>query len=344
MRHSGFLACCLVVAVLQLPGQASAWMAIGPITPAKDASGNGTVHMFGLNDDGTKGKDVLVFPIGPGETLGPNSFTCGRCFCLLLTQNQAAATSYLYNATFCGTPGPPGIPPQGVHSRLAIPSLTTNLHSNYGEGDGGNGYSIELAGAKQVVVEFDGGTQKTRRIVDISAHVKAVKGGTIAEGSSAMCPGRDTLWVGVTSASGNGDTLLTIDLKARRVASATILKLPLGAGLFANCKTDRPGSVLLQTAGKANAVTVGEYDILGNFVPVDSIKLPEGSNLDVTPIVDTIVWQSVPWATELGAVLMGKGFTLPGALLTTKAESPGGERSAVLSPLKELVMSIALAY
>ena len=23
-------------------------------------AGNGTVHMFGLNDDGTKGKDVLV--------------------------------------------------------------------------------------------------------------------------------------------------------------------------------------------------------------------------------------------------------------------------------------------
>ena len=321
------------------------WAAVGPVVSAGAVGGNGTVDFFMLNDDGSKAKDVMQIPVGKGETLAPNSFTCGRCFCLLLTQDLSNKASYLRNVTFCGTPGPPGIPAQGLQSTVKINSVTTNLHSNYGEGDGGNGYSIQIGdGGKYQVVTFAGSSTNT--IVDISKHVAAVNGGQINPGASAFCPklaaGVDLMWVGVSSADGKEDTILTIDVAGGRVASTTSLKAPLGAGLFANCLTHRPGSVVLQSAGGGQkTLSLVEYDETGGAEAVDSVKLPAGSSYDVTPIVDTIV--SGKFKAEFGAILLSPGLKLPGAIFTSKAES-GAKNTGSLGDLKELVMSIAVAY
>jgi hypothetical protein len=86
---------------------------------------------------------------------------------------------------------------------------------------------------------------------------------------------------------------------------------------------------------------MGEYGPSGAFEAVDSITLPAGSKLQLTPIVDTIV--GLQYSSEFGTVLMSPGFTLPGALFTSKADNGGG-KSAVLNNLQVEVLSIAVAY
>jgi len=324
-----------------------AWMAVGPVA-------DGKVNMFALNDDGTKGKDVMQIPVGEGETLAPNSFTCGRCFCLLLTQNEATSSSTLYNLTFCGKGFPPEIPPAGLNQVVHIPKLTTNLHSNYGEGDGGAGYTIEIDKAAHtywvIKLDYNYDTKKvtTKRVVDVSAHVNGAGGGTISDGASAFCSKTGIMWLGLKGGAGNStgrvenDSVLTIDIDAGTVSTVAKLKLPIGAGLFGNCKTGRAGSVNLQTGGDGRtSVVMGEYGPTGAFEAVDSITLPAGSKLQLTPIVDTVV--GLQFSSEFGAVLMSPGFTLPGALFTSKADNGGG-KSAVLSNLQVEVLSIAVAY
>ena len=110
--------CALVLASLN--AIAAGWIAVGPVV-------NNAVDVFEVGNNGAKGKDVLTIPLAPGETTSANSFTCGRCFCLLLTQNEAAKKSTLYNMSFCLVPVP------AVESNVSINSLTTNLHSNLGE-------------------------------------------------------------------------------------------------------------------------------------------------------------------------------------------------------------------
>ena len=66
----------------------SAWIAVGPVT-------KGTLDVFQMTDQGQKVKELVSFPVTAGETMAPNSFACGRCFCLALTSHAAIKTSYL---------------------------------------------------------------------------------------------------------------------------------------------------------------------------------------------------------------------------------------------------------
>ena len=332
------------------PSAALGWIAAGPIA-------NSAVNLFELKD-GAKGKDIFSVKVGAGEELEPNALTCGRCFCLLLTQSPAARTSTLYNVSFCPAGVSPGAPPApGLNSKLTVPAVTTNLHSNYGEGDGGNGYSLTVDKSAtppaHKIVMYDGSAGPPGTIVpivDITAHM-TVNGeqGQVWPGGTAFCPESNTMWVGVDAPHGANDVLLTIDLKTKAVNSVP-LRMPVAGGLFANCAKKTAGGVFVMSNGPGRrSVVMGEYDANGSFKGVDSFNLPKGSNLDMTGIVDTILWQSHPdWNQDVGAVLLTTGMdgtqTMPGAVFTSKGEKQGQPGAATLSPLTVGVAAIAVEY
>jgi hypothetical protein len=331
------------------PG-ALGWMAAGPIE-------DGAVKLFELKN-GAKGKDVFSVKVGAGEELESNALTCGRCFCLLLTQNAAARTSTLYNVSFCPAGVSPGAPPApGLNSKLTVPTVTTNLHSNYGEGDGGNGYSLTVDKSStppaHKIVMYDGSSGPPGTIVpvvDITAHM-TVNGeqGQVWPGATAFCPESNTMWVAIDAPHGANDVLLTIDLESKAVRSVP-LHMPAAGGLFANCAKKSVGGVFVMSNGPGRkSVVMGEYDAAGSFKGVDSFNLPKGSTLDMTGIVDTILWQNHPdWNNEVGAVLLSTSAdgkqSLPGAVFTSKAEKGGQPGGAVLSPLNVAVAAIAVEY
>jgi hypothetical protein len=332
------------------PAGALGWIAAGPVA-------NGAVNLFQLND-GVKGKDVFSIKVGPGEQLESNALTCGRCFCLLLTQSPAAKTSTLYNVSFCPAGVSPGAPPApGLNSKLTVPAVTTNLHSNYGEGDGGNGYSLTVDTTStppaHKIVMYDGSSGPPGSIVpvvDITAHL-TVNGeqGQVFPGATAFCPESNTMWVGVDAPHGANDVLLTIDLQSKAVSSVP-LHMPISGGLFANCAKRTAGGIFVMSNGPGRkSVVMGEYDATGGFKGVDSFNLPRGSTLDMTGIVDTILWQSHPdWNQNVGAVLLSTDAdgkqSLPGAVFTSTAEKQGKPGAAVLSPLNVAVAAIAVEY
>jgi hypothetical protein len=305
----------------------AAWLAVGPIR-------DGHVEMFKLGDDGKKGASVLTIPVTPGEVLDSNSFTCGRCFCLMLTTDVTTQSSFLYNASFCLVDKP------ALESKVKVPFVATNLHCNLGEGDGGNGYSVrENKEAREwSIVQFVG--EQSVDLVNITSYVAQYgPDGGIYPGGTAYCANSNTMWVAIESASRDTDTLLTVDLTSKEVKSVS-WRMPLLPGHFANCKSQIPGGIMLQSGpgGKKNVI-IGELSTIGALNPLDSLALPAGSKLDVTPIVDVIA--TPLFSSEYGAIL--KDPTNPneaGSLFVSKGV-PG---SAKLLPLGTMVTALAVAF
>jgi hypothetical protein len=322
----------LLLAAAAAAVPSSAWLALSPVDPA-----SGKVTAFALDDKGARGADTLSFPLMAGEAVLPNSFACGRCFCLVLGTNEQAHTSTLYNFSFCIVPVP------ALESILPLGHVAYNLHSGEGEGDGGNGYSVMIDRSKAPptfeVIQVVGA--QVNRMVDISPFVDAF-GGTIFPGGTAFCAETLTMWVAVQTRDPTHDTLVTVDLVKKQVVGNVSIVKPALAAHFADCSTNRVGGfTLVPGAGGAPAtVQMGMLSAAGAFTVLDQAALPAGSSLQLAGIADFL--HDPRWnPSEYGALLYsGWGEKLPGAIFV----SSGKMGSAQLNPLNTEAASIAVAY
>jgi hypothetical protein len=190
--------------------------------------------------------------------------------------------------------------------------------------------------------------QNVQVLVDITQYVNKGSNdiqGTIWPGGTAYCAASDTMWVGIDAAGGDKDTFLTVDLKGKKV-TAIDLNMPVLGAHFADCrgaapgKPGQPGGVMVASAGfNRHSVVIGTITVDGDFAPVDAADLPAAGNFDMAPIADAIS----PFSDSYGAILYSKtAFTLPGLLFSSTPA--GGRGSAVLGPINEVIVAIALLY
>lgn len=318
----------LVLLSALLAVAARAWIVAGPVA-------GGAIDVFQMDNTGARVKDVVSVPVTAGEETAPNAFACGRCFCLLVTNDPAAFRSYVYNISFCLVPVP------AVESKLPLPGIAFNLHSNLGEGDGGNGWALVLESQKTPptwnVVEVIGNT--VRQVLDVTALVGA---GFVYPGGTAFCADTLTMWVAVDVPGGDKDTLLTIDLAARKVTSVLALNNPVLASHFGNCKATppMPGGVMVQSSGPGrHAVVYGFITPEGDFAPADSASVPAGTQLDASPLAAFI--DETAFGSPVGALLYTNGG-LPGALFVSTPNSGRGD--ATVKDVNFIVSGIAMEY
>lgn len=131
---------------------------------------NNKIDMFNFAN-GQKGNDVISIPVTAGEVISGGAFACGRCFCFVMTNNVATKTSYLYNVSFCLVPtvglrsGHVAGCGRRIHilvqylqcmqpvvnSKLALPGLAYNLHSQIGlenePGAGEDAFTVLIGGS-----------------------------------------------------------------------------------------------------------------------------------------------------------------------------------------------------
>jgi hypothetical protein len=324
-------AAALAAALLSAP--AAAWIVAGPVF-------NGAIDIFTMDNTGAKGKDVVSVPVTPGEETAPNAFACGRCFCLLVTNDAAAHRSYLYNISFCLVPVP------AVESKTPFPGVAFNLHSNLGEGDGGAGWALVLESQATPptwrIVEAAGGTVRT--VLDITSFVANSNGepGFVYAGGTAFCADSATMWVAVDAPGGDKDTLLTVDLNARKVTSTLSLNNPVLAAHFGNCKASPqlPGGTMLQSSGPGrHALVYGFITPDGGFEPADAASVPAGTQLDASPLAAFI--DETAFGSPVGALLYTNGG-LPGALFVSTPNSGRGDATVV--DVDFIVTGIAMEY
>jgi len=310
-----------------LLGLTHSWMVVTPVV-------DNTIQMLTLNDNGTKGKDVVTIPVDAGEKVEGNSFACGRCFCLLMT--TTVHQSFLYNISFCLTEKP------AVESKLTIRGKAHNLHSAMGEGDGGAGYTILVDSANNVIVtKVDG--LKVTPLVDISEYVNGV--GSVYPGGSAFCADTLTMWVAVQStASPSRDTLITMDLKTRSIVANITLAHKTLTAHFSKCGDVQEvgGITQVVNADGVPEVQIGLLSVTGQFSVFDKMALPKGSKYTLSPVVEGVIMPQ--WFKSYGAALyVGDHFALPGLLFVSNgggADAP----PATIAKLKVAVIGIAEAY
>lgn len=311
----------------------SAWMAISPVT-------KGSIDMFNLGNDGAKQNDVLSFPVAAGETVAGGALACGRCFCFVLTNNAALKASYLYNISFCLVPKPV------VNSKLALPGLAYNLHTQTGlepgPGAGEDGFTVlidhTVSPQRFLVTRITGNKFKT--VVDISKFVDAEKS-NVLPGGTAYCADTATLWVAVSAPSAAASTLVTVDITAGAVTSNISYTNPILAAHFADCKQQRVGGLTLQMNGAATAVVAGWLSPQdGFFTAFDHANLPAGSNLQLAPIAGFFDWNAQAQSPVSG-VLYTQPYALPGQLYSSVPQVDAG---GVLTNLQVPVAAIAQAY
>lgn len=320
----------IVISLLTLCASASAWIAVTPVA-------NNKVDVFQMDDAGKNQKDVLSFPVAVGEVLSPNSFSCGRCFCLIMTTSRVTMTSTLYNMSFCLVPQP------AVETQVTLPGLAYNLHSFEGEGDGGNGITILIdhttTPQSYHVVQVVG--KAVQRAVDISPYVDAM-GGNVYPGGTAFCAESKTLWVAIQTRDPEFDTLITLDLNANKVIKNITMPKPALTSHFADCSTNTLGGFTQQSALGLSTVYVGNLDEAGVFTAFDSAALPKGSTMQLAAIGDFMHDPRLRWdPSSYGAILYSAPMSLPGLLFVSTAGKKG---PASLNPLTTLPASISVEY
>jgi hypothetical protein len=295
-----------------------------------------SVNVFTLNDDGTQGKAVLSFPIKNGEIVRNNAMACGRCFCLILGTNANTQTSTLYNMSFCLVPTPT------LESQVSLPGYAYNLHSNEGEGDGGNGYTI-LETTKNKVTSYEvvkvSGANIIREI-DISEYVNLFQG-NVYPGSTAFCAETSTMWVAIQTTNPLQDTLLTLNLATKSVIANISITKPALTGHFADCSSNLVGGVTIKNVAGVNNVQFGMLSPAGAFTVLDQIALPKGSTAHLAGIADFLhmpKWNPFEYGTILYAG--GPGDQLPGMLVTSKGQMGSGQ----MAPLSTVVSSVSVEY
>jgi hypothetical protein len=278
-----------------------------------------------------KSQQILNFPVDPSEIEEDGAFTCGRGFCLLVTNLVAQGKSVLRNISFFS-------PPQ-VLSTVVFDHLSYNLHSNLGEGDGGSAHLIihDTSANTWIIGEID--TNVVIPVVDITAEVSR-QGGTIYSGGSAYCAPSSTMWVAIDRPGGDSDTLLTVDLSKKKVTATLALNMPVLASHFADCNANRPGGYLIHSSGKArHSVVSGLIDLNdGGFDAIDAADLPAGFKLDISSIGTALS----PFSASYGAVLYADTNTLPGVIYVSTPAN--GRGTAVLSDLDVVLFGLALEY
>jgi hypothetical protein len=310
------------------------WLSVSPAS-------NGRVDVYQLEDSGQRGKDVVNFPLtSVNDVIDPNAFTCGRCFCLLLSTNAAMKTSTLYNISFCLVPTP------ALESTLQIPGIAYNLHSNEGEGDGGSGYTVLIdhttSPQSYHVIRIIGST--IVREVDISKYVDAYNG-NIFPGGTAFCATSNIMWIAVQTIDPTHDTLLTLDLLNKIVKTNVSIPKPALSAHFADCANGQVGGFTITTNKQGiNSIVMGSFDNTGLFTVLDQLALPSDSTLRLQGIADFLADPKLPWAnpSEYGTILYsGRNFELPGAIFVSSAKQKG---PAEIHPLVDATASIAVEY
>lgn len=313
------------------------WLAVSPIV-------NNAIDMFQLDNNGTKVKDILSIPVTAGEQTNGNAFSCGRCFCLLLTTNPKLKHSYLYNISFCLVPQPT------LESKITLTGLAYNLHSERGEGDGGAGYLILIDHTQtptQYVITYVNGKTITK-LVDISSYVDRTSATTIYPGGTAYCADTGTMWISIqNNNNGKEDTLLMVNLQSQKILANVSLVNPSLTAHFASCgAVQRVGGVnQILNSQQQNIVQIGLLDITsGAFNVFDSQTLPsDKNNYQLSPIVEGIIMPQ--WENSYGSILYAKGdpFTLPGLLFVSYG---GGTTNppATFGSLAEAVTAVADEY
>jgi hypothetical protein len=331
------LRCALLLSAL---AASDAWLAVTPIDKATLS-----VDVFQMANNGSRQRDVLTIPVTAGEELDGNAFTCGRCFCLMLTNNRATTTSYLYNMSFCLVPTPK------LESKLTVPNAVAyNLHSNRGEGDGGAGYTVLIdhaaAPAPAFVVARLSAAGATR-LVDISRYVDA-DGGGVYPGGTAYCADSSTMWVAVLAGRGGRpqDTLVTVDLASGAVVSNISLTSPALAAHFASCGAAQVVGGVNQVSGGGGTSTVQIGTLspsTGAFTVFDKATLPKAqASFRLAPIAVGI--EMPQWENSYAAALYDGDFALPGLLFVSTGGSGGSGSPATLSPLQDAVVGVADEY
>ena len=252
---------------------------------------------------------------------------------MILTTNAVTKTSGLYNISFCIVPTP------ALESRIALPRIAYNIHSNKGEGDGGDGYTILIDHTRSLqtfeIVRVHGNA--IERIVDISSYVDDNGGGNVYPGGTAFCASSSTLWVAIQTKNPSFDTLLSISLASNTVLTNISMVKPALASHFADCSTNSVGGFTQQ----ASIVQVGMLSATGAFTVLDSLALPAGtpSNMRLAAIGDFM--HISKWAaSEYGAILYTGKYELPGLLFVSQGK-PG---SATLVPLNVVAASVSVEY
>jgi len=316
------------------------WLAVSPIK-------NNNIDLFQLDNNGTKVKDILSIPVTNGEQMNSNAFTCGRCFCLLVTVNPKLQHSYLYNISFCLVPVPT------LESKITLQGIAYNLHSNRGEGDGGTAYTIlmnTMVNPHQYIVTSIQSTTVTK-LIDISNYVDYNNVNTIYPGGTAFCADSGNLWISIQNSKNffnKQDILLMVNVNTKQIIQNISLVNPALIAHFASCGTVQQVGGIIQLINpnqNENIVQIGLLNLnTGNFNIFDSKGLNTNQqNYRLSPIVEGIIMPQ--WENSYGSILYEKNdpFTLPGLLFVSYG---GGNNNppATFSNINEPVMAVADEY
>ena len=229
---------------------------------------------------------------------------------------------------------------------MPIPFLAYNLHSNEGEGDGGDGYTVLIDHTTTPqsfwVAQVTGNV--TRRRVDISPYVDTF-GGNVYPGGTAFCATTGRMWIAVRAPNRTHDTMLTVDLKTDAVVANISVVKPSLVAHFADCKNDAVGGFTQATnaATGVSTVRVGMLTAAGVFNPFDSADLPVGSTMRLAAVAGYM--HDPRWAASAyGALLYSAPLVLPGLLFVSTGGAGGGGGPATLSPLGAVAAAVAVEY
>ena len=317
------------------------FLAVGPSATA------GSFDLFNLGADGTKTKVLLTFPVDAAEVAQDGAFGCGRGFCMMLTQIPAMKQTILRNFSFF-TPA--------LLGTYTLPYLAFNLNVNEAENDD-DFYAITVVQdhtttpATWVVAQI-GDKGATTRLVDISAAVNAGFGGTIMQGGTSFCGfGVNTLFVAVSrrgNGAGDTDTMLTVDLAAKKITRIVNLNMPVLASHYATCGGSEGaigvgGAMIVSSGFGRHAVVVGSVDqSTGAFAPIDAADLPAAGPAAAPFDISSIMAGVSPFSMSYAAVLYSGFNRLPGLLFVSYPAN--GRGSALVSPLQVLVYGLSEVF
>jgi len=289
---------------------------------------------------------LVTFPVPAAEVAQDGAFGCGRGYCMMLTQNPAARTTTLRNFSFFNP---------ALLNTYTLPFLAWNLNTNEAENDD-DFYGITIiqdhtkTPATWEVARVDNGGKVTP-IVDLTAAVGVT--GTISQGATSYCGfGVNLLYVAVSrrgAGAGDTDTMITVDIAAKKIASTVQLNFPVLASHYATCGgSEGPlsvgGAMVVSSGMGRHAVVVGAVDQkTGIFAPIDAADLPAAGGPAVVPFDITPIMSGVsPFSMSYAAVLYSMKDRLPGLLFVSFPSN--GRGSATIVPLQALVYGIAEAF